>query len=139
MGDAMKSVETEGKTIEEAISKACEELKASREDLEIEILTNGSSGFLGLVGAKKAQIRATVKKTAPAAPGGASTRRCSQSAAAETAKKTLQDILRLLGIEAGVQFKEEPERIVLNIERGRQRPAHRAQGPNPRRAGIPDQ
>ena len=113
----MKSVETEGKTVEEAISKACEELKASREDLEIEVLTNASSGFLGLVGAKNAQIRATVKEAAPAAEAGAGRPAdASSQAAAETAKKTLQDILNLLGIEAGVQLKEEPERIVLNIE-----------------------
>jgi len=113
----MKSVETEGKTVEEAISKACEELKASREDLEIEVLTNGSSGFLGLVGAKNAQIRATVKEVAPAAKAGEGLPAdASSQAAAETAKKTLQEILRLLGIEAGIQLKEEPERIVLNIE-----------------------
>jgi len=112
----MKSVETEGKTVEEAISKACEELKASREDLEIEVLTNASSGFLGLVGAKNAQIRATVKEAAPAAEAGAGLPADASSQAAETAKKTLQDILRLLGMEAGVQLKEEPERIVLNIE-----------------------
>ena len=113
----MKSVETEGKTVEEAISKACEELKASREELEIEVLTNGSSGFLGLVGAKNAQIRATVKETAPAAEEGAGLPPdASSHEAAETAKKTLQDILSLLGMEAGVQLKEEEERIVLNIE-----------------------
>ena len=113
----MKSVETEGKTVEEAISKACEELKASREDLEIEVLTNGSSGFLGLVGAKNAQIRATVKEAAPAAEAGTGLPADAPSqGAAETAKKTLQDILSLLGIEAGVQLKEETERIVLNIE-----------------------
>ena len=62
----MKSVETEGKTIEEAIRKACEELKVSREDLEVEVLANGSSGFLGLVGAKNAKIRATLKERPPA-------------------------------------------------------------------------
>ena len=111
----MKSVETEGKTVEEAINKACEELKVSREDLEIEVLTNGSSGFLGL-GAKNAQIRATVKEAAPTAGEGAGLPTdASSQAAAETAKKTLQDILKLLGMEAGVQLTEEPERIVLNI------------------------
>ena len=112
----MKSVETEGKTLEEAIRKACEELKASREDLEIEVLTNASSGFLGLVGVKNAKIRATVKEAAPAVEAGAGLPADASGQAAETAKKTLQDILSLLGIEAGVQLKEEPERIVLNIE-----------------------
>jgi spoIIIJ-associated protein len=111
----MNSVETEAKTVEGAISKACEELKASREDLEIEVLANGSSGFLGL-GARNAQIRATVKEAAPAAEAGTGLPADGSSpAAAQTAKKTLQDILGLLGIEGAVQLQEEPERIVLNI------------------------
>jgi len=105
----MKSVETEGKTVEEAISKACEELQASREDLDIEVLTNGTSGFLGLVGGKRAQIRATLKETAPSTS-------VSNDQTAQTAKKTLQDLLGLLGIKAVVDLKEEPERILLNIQ-----------------------
>jgi len=105
----MKSVETEGKTVEEAISKACEELKASREDLDIEVLANGTSGFLGLVGGKRAQIRATLKETAPRT-------NVSNDQAAQTAKKTLQDLLALLGVPAIVELNEEPERILLNIQ-----------------------
>jgi len=105
----MRSVETEGKTVEEAISKACEELQASREDLDIEVLTNGTSGFLGLVGGKRAQIRATLKETTLPT-------NVSNDQAAQTAKKTLQDLLGLLGIKAVVDLKEEPERILLNIQ-----------------------
>jgi spoIIIJ-associated protein len=114
----MNSVETEGKTIEEAINKACEELKAAKEDLEIEILANGSSGFLGLVGAKKAQIRATRKTIVipiakeagflPAPPAN--------GPVGEMAKKTLQDLLRLLGVEAEVELRDEPEHILLSIK-----------------------
>lgn len=112
----MKSVETEGKTTEEAIQKACEELRVSRQDLEIEVLSGGSSGFLGL-GAKDARIRATVKeisapRTLEARPSAA----LSDNQAAETAKKTLQDILRLLEVEATVELKEDSERILLNIQ-----------------------
>jgi spoIIIJ-associated protein len=113
----MTSVETEGKTVEEAISKACEELKAEREDLDIEILSDSTSGFLGLVGAKKAQIRATRKGTTAFAEKGADpAATASSNAAAEAAKKTLQDLLGLLGIEAGVDLREEPERILLTIQ-----------------------
>jgi spoIIIJ-associated protein len=113
----MTSVETEGKTVEEAISKACEELKAAREDLDIEILSDSTSGFLGLVGAKKAQIRATRKETTAFAEKGADpSATASSNAAAEAAKKTLQDLLGLLGIEAGVDLREEPERILLTIQ-----------------------
>jgi len=112
----MKSVETEGKTTEEAIQKACEELRVSRQDLEIEVLSGGSSGFLGL-GAKNARIRATVKEiSAPRTPEARPSAALSDNQAAETAKKTLQDILRLLEVEATVDLKEDSERILLNIQ-----------------------
>ncbi len=112
----MKSVETEGKTTEEAILKACEELGAPRQELEIEVLSNGSSGFLGM-GAKNARIRATVKeKSAPRISEARPLRAVSDPQAAETAKKILQDILRLLEVEATVDLKEESERILLNIK-----------------------
>jgi spoIIIJ-associated protein len=112
----MKSVETEGKTTEEAIQRACEELGVSLEDLEVEVLSNGSSGFLGL-GVKNAKIRATVKeKSAPRISEVRPPRAPSDPQAAETAKKTLQDILRLLEVEATVEQKEDSERIILNIK-----------------------
>ena len=112
----MKSVETEAKTTEEAIHKACQELGVSREDLEVEVLSNGSSGFLGL-GAKNAKIRATVnEESAPPSSEVRSPRAISDPQAAETAKKTLQDLLRLLEMDATVDLKEDPERILLNIK-----------------------
>ena len=113
----MKSVETEGKTVEEAISKACEELKVSREDLDIEVLANGSSGFLGLVGAKNAKIRATLKESPKTpAPEVSLASIPSGDQVADTAKKTLSDLLRLLEVEASVDLEEDSERILLNIK-----------------------
>jgi spoIIIJ-associated protein len=113
----MKSVETEGKTIEEAISKACEELGVSREDLDIDVLANGSSGFLGLVGAKNAKIRATLKeKPEVSTPEVSPSSVPSGAQVAETAKKTLSDLLRLLEIEASIELQEDSERILLNIK-----------------------
>jgi spoIIIJ-associated protein len=114
----MKSIETEGKTVEEAISRACEALQAAKEDLEIEILANGSSGFLGLVGAKKAQIRATLKTTlTPVAQAPAlSPAPLAHGPVGEMAQKTLQDLLRLLGVEAEVELRDEPERVQLSIK-----------------------
>ncbi len=114
----MKSVETEGKTVEEAISKACEELKASREDLDIDVLTNGSSGFLGLVGARNAKIRATRKESpkTPPAPEVSPASTPPGDQVADTAKKTLSDLLRLLEVEASIDLREDSERILLNIK-----------------------
>ena len=56
----MKVLEIEGKTIDEAIDKACREFDVPREKLNIEILSEGSSGFFGLVGTKKAKIKASL-------------------------------------------------------------------------------
>ncbi|MDP1990299.1 MAG: RNA-binding cell elongation regulator Jag/EloR [Syntrophales bacterium] len=55
----MEVMEVEGKTIDEAIGNACSAFQVSREKLNIEIISEGSSGFLG-IGAKKAQIRASL-------------------------------------------------------------------------------
>ena len=53
----MEGLEIEGKTIDEAIEKACERFQVSREKLNIEIISEGNPGFLGL-GSRKARIRA---------------------------------------------------------------------------------
>jgi len=54
----MDTIEIEAKTIDEAIGKACEEFNVSREKLNIEIISEGSAGFLGL-GSRKAKIKAS--------------------------------------------------------------------------------
>ncbi|WP_457570681.1 RNA-binding cell elongation regulator Jag/EloR [Desulfovulcanus sp.] len=51
-------VEFSGKNVDEAIAKACEHFQTDRDQLEIEIITGGSSGIFGLVGVKKAKIKA---------------------------------------------------------------------------------
>lgn len=55
----MNAIEIEAKNIDEAIGKACREFNVPREKLNIEIISEGSTGFLGL-GSKKAKIRASM-------------------------------------------------------------------------------
>ena len=55
----MLTVEKEGKTVEEAISKAILELGAEREDVEIEIIRQESSGVLSFLGGHSAVVRVT--------------------------------------------------------------------------------
>jgi spoIIIJ-associated protein len=54
-----KTLEIEEKTIDDAIEKACRDFGVPREKLNIEIISEGSKGFLGLM-AKKAKIRASL-------------------------------------------------------------------------------
>jgi spoIIIJ-associated protein len=58
----MESYEFEARTVEDAIAKACEALNVKREDLNIEVISEGSSGIFGLMGLKKAKIRVSLKK-----------------------------------------------------------------------------
>ena len=48
----------EGKSLDDAISEACEYYGVAREKLEIEIVSDAKTGIFGLVGVKKAWIRA---------------------------------------------------------------------------------
>jgi spoIIIJ-associated protein len=54
-----KILEIEGKSIDEAIEKACREFGVAREKLNIEIISEDSGGFLGML-SKKAKIKASL-------------------------------------------------------------------------------
>ena len=48
----MISVEKTGKTVDDAILAALIELDVDRDNVEIEVIEEGSKGFLGLVGSR---------------------------------------------------------------------------------------
>jgi spoIIIJ-associated protein len=64
----MRSIESEGDSIDQAIDNALRALQIARDRVEIEILENASRGLFGF-GGKKARVRATVR-----APLGAAIR-----------------------------------------------------------------
>ena len=61
----MEFLEVSAKTVEEAITKACIDLGQSSDQLEIQVITEGSTGFLG-IGSKPAVIQ--VRKKEPEVP-----------------------------------------------------------------------
>lgn len=130
-----RSLEFEAKTIDEAIEKACRELQLSREKLNIEIISEGSTGFLGLVGTKKARIRAralsldmdfeTPSREAPSrvettAPEtmvtGHGPQREPEGDVAEEARNLMEGILARMGFDFPVTAEKEDDCIVLNIQ-----------------------
>jgi len=58
----MRSVESSAKTMEEAISLGLEKLEASIADVTIDILDEGSKGFLGILGSKPVVVRLTLRE-----------------------------------------------------------------------------
>lgn len=105
----MKGFEFEGKTTEEAIENACQELNCSRDEMEIEIIEPGSAGIFGLVGGRKAKIRVTVTKEEPTI--------AEEENDLALAKETLEKILALMLLEGtSVNADQADGVILLNIE-----------------------
>jgi spoIIIJ-associated protein len=57
------TLEFEGKNIDKAIDSACRKLNIAKRQLKYKVLTQGSSGIFGLVGAKNARIQVVVSNT----------------------------------------------------------------------------
>jgi spoIIIJ-associated protein len=98
----MSVLEFEEKTVEDAIAVACQELKLPREKLDIEIVSKGSSGIFGIVGAKKAKIRVVPKAY-------------SLEDTAERAKEILTEILRHVDLPTVIESELRDDSICLNI------------------------
>ncbi len=98
----MDFMEVEGKTIEEAIKKTCKEFNLPEEKLDIEVLSNGSSGLFGFMGMKKAKIRASLKEI-------------KGEDKLVFAKRTLEEILVRLKVTATVDAEQIDDKILLNI------------------------
>ncbi|MFA5177539.1 MAG: Jag N-terminal domain-containing protein [Candidatus Omnitrophota bacterium] len=57
-----KSIEIEGKTVQEAIKKALQQLQLPRSKVKIEILAEEVKGLFGMPGAKPAKVRVSMIK-----------------------------------------------------------------------------
>ncbi len=64
----MDAIEFVGKNTEEAIYNACKHFDTTPEKLDIQILSTGTTGIFGLVGGKKARIKAFLKEQPPQEP-----------------------------------------------------------------------
>ena len=113
----LANYEFEGKTKEEAVKKACEELHVSEDQLEIEVLSYGSTGIFGLVGAKKAQIRVNLREALEAEIDEKKPYPEDEAEEiAKIAKKALEHILAYIIDDAKVTVAKYPQNIRLKIE-----------------------
>ena len=60
----MDYVEYKGKTVDDAITEACQALTVTSDKLDYEVVEKGSSGILGF-GSKPAVIKAKIKEDKP--------------------------------------------------------------------------
>lgn len=90
----MLSTERSARTATEAIDLALAELGVSRDQVIIEVLSEGRSGILG-IGAEEARVRVTVREDMAAGP---------QDDLAASGQEVLETILSLLGLENSVEI-----------------------------------
>lgn len=84
-----ESVKSSAKTVETAINQALEQLNLSREQVDVEIISEGKSGIFGL-GAEDAQVLVTPKAPSADIGGDAS----ALSNAGEIAADTVEEVIK---------------------------------------------
>ena len=92
-------VEKYGKSIEEAISLALEELNTDRSCVDIEVLDEGNKGIFGIIGAKNARVRVTLKKTA-----------------ADRTGMFLEEIFDKMNVDVQMTVEEEDNIVYVMVE-----------------------
>jgi spoIIIJ-associated protein len=101
MEEIMSAMEIEGKSVEEAIETACQRLSLPADQLEIEIVSHGSSGIFG-IGTRNAKILVSPKESG-------------DSSLLEEAKEILENILTHFQIPSTVEASWVENRIRLDI------------------------
>ena len=95
----MEFVEFTAKTVDDAITAACQKFLVTSDRLEYEVMEEGSSGFLGF-NSKPARIRAKVKETLE-----------------DKAKAFLDDVFTAMNMTVLVEVSFDEEEKVMDIER----------------------
>ena len=94
----MEFVEFSAKTVDDAITDACQKFTVSSDKLEYEVVEEGSSGFLG-IGSKPAIIKARVK-----------------SSVTDIAKDFLKDVFEAMDMVVIVNVKYNESDRVMDID-----------------------
>ncbi len=123
----METYEFEGKTTEEAIQNAARELNLPVEELSVDVIEPGSAGIFGLVGGRKAKIKVTLKTPAELEEEEEEEQEEEEQDRGERkeepqeddvkfAKRTLEEILALIPVEATIAASRGERRINLRIQ-----------------------
>lgn len=99
--DWTESLVKKGETVDDAVEKALDELGITRADAEIEIIDEGSSGFFGIVGKRKAEVKVIKLKDDKT-----------------VGKEFLKKVLRAGNLNVNVEFlpqKTDDDQIAYNL------------------------
>ena len=94
----MKVIEMTGKTVEQAVINASEELKVPQDKLEVKVIDEGSKGFFNLFGVRVAKISVTVKKDYTS-----------------ESKQFLTQVLAAMHIKADIKIQDSDEFLKISL------------------------
>lgn len=94
----MKTIEIMGKTVEEALKSALNELKVTEDKVSVEVIDEGSKGLFKLIGARPARIKVTVKRDS-----------------IYEAKNFLRDVLNSMNVKAEIRIRDENDAVKINL------------------------
>ncbi len=95
----MRKITVSGKTVDEAVQSAIEQLNTTRERISIEVLEEPQKGFLGLIGTKPAVVEVEIKPDA-----------------AEEAVTFLQDVTKNMGVSIEIDQVQTKDGLLLNLK-----------------------
>lgn len=90
-----------GRTIQEAVQLAIEELNTDLDQVKIDILEEPAKGLLGFISSKPAKVKVTLKATP-----------------ADVVREFLQDLINVMGVEGRVMVREEETNLLRAEFRG---------------------
>ncbi len=93
----MKEIQKSAKTVDKAIEEALLELNAAREDVEIEVISEGSRGFLGF-GSKDAVVKVSEKFNPE-----------------KIAKNFLREMFIAMGIIVNIETQLKDKQLLINL------------------------
>ncbi len=99
------SVESTGRTVDQAIEKALKELGARKDEVDIEVLSETQSGLRGIFGGKTVRIRVTRRDR----------RTGSSHESADIVRDIIGEVLGYMGIEHSLTVEESDDTTFVNI------------------------
>lgn len=103
----MKEIIKKGKTVDEAIALALEELGVSREEVEVDVISEGNKGIFG-IGSKDAEVKVTFSCSECACD-------CENGSACDIAKEFIETVLEKLQMNAEVNITSEEDKVNVDI------------------------
>ena len=94
----MKSIEIEGKTVEEALNRALVELGTEENMVNVVILDQGSKGLFNVIGVKPAKVRVSLKYDY-----------------IEEAHNILSNVISTMKIDAEINIEEDNDTLHINL------------------------